>query len=67
MTQEEINYLHNTKEVLVSPAWDNIVSDHLSAMAKNGESLGIFLCLSLFYYYHVFLTFQTKHILAQVK
>ena len=26
--QEKINYLQNTKEELVSVAWENIVSDH---------------------------------------
>ena len=28
MAQENMNYLYNTKEVLVSVSWDNIVSDH---------------------------------------
>ena len=33
MTQEEINYLHNKKEVPVSFSWDKIVSAHGLAMA----------------------------------
>ena len=31
MAQEKINYLHNTEEVMVSVAWENIVSYHVSA------------------------------------
>ena len=33
MAQEEINYLHNTKEGLVSASRENIISDHGSATA----------------------------------
>ena len=33
MAQENIKYLHNKKEVLVSVAWENIVSDHGAATA----------------------------------
>ena len=33
MEQDNINYLHNTKELLVSIAWENIVSSHVSATA----------------------------------
>ena len=33
IAQDEINYLHNTKEVLVSVDWENIVSDHVADTA----------------------------------
>ena len=43
MAQENINHMHNTKEILVIVAWKNILLAHGSATALNGESLGIFL------------------------
>ena len=42
MAQEKINYMHNTKEVQVSLAWENSVSAHGAAKAKNKGSLGSF-------------------------
>ena len=36
MAQENINYMHNTKEVLVSITWENIVSAHGADTAFNG-------------------------------
>ena len=44
--QEEINYMHNTKDGLVSDAWEKNVLDNVLALAKNGESLGISLFIS---------------------
>ena len=48
MEQENINYLHNTKEKLMSVTWENIGLAHGAATAYNRESLEIF-CFSLFY------------------
>ena len=53
MAQDDINYLQNTKEGLLSFSWENIVSAHGTAMDLNGEYLGFYvniylliLCLS---------------------
>ena len=45
MAKENINYLHNKKEGLVSVTWDNIVLAHGTATALNGGYLVIFLFL----------------------
>ena len=47
MAQENIKYLHNTKLVLVSVSWENIVSAHGAAKELIGGSLGMFLFLSI--------------------
>ena len=36
MAYEDINYLHNTKEGLISIDWEEIVSAHKKPMALNG-------------------------------
>ena len=66
MAHEDINYLHNTKEGLTCINLVKIVSAHITAMALNRESYGIF-CIYLFYNYYVFLMFQTKSIITQEK
>ena len=47
MEQENINYLHNTKEALVIIVWGGIVSFHGSDMSFSRQSLGLFLLLSI--------------------
>ena len=47
MAQEDINYVHNTKERMVSVAWDNVMEYHGAATAPNGESFVIYLCISI--------------------
>ena len=43
MSQNNLNYLHNKKEGLVSVAWEIIVSAHGAATDQSWESLGLFL------------------------
>ena len=47
MAQDDINYLQNTKEGLLSFSWENIVSAHGTAMDLNGEYLGFYVNIYL--------------------
>ena len=41
MAQNKINHMHNTEEVLVSFAWEKIVSAHVAATVKKWKPIGI--------------------------